>query len=157
MTAHVPNSSGNTSPAALGAHFETLAIHAGQEADAETGAVVVPIYQTSTYKQDGVGNFRNGHDYSRSINPTRTALEECLAALEHGSRGLAFASGLAAEDTLLRTVLRPGDHVILGNDAYGGTFRLFDKIYLAWGVTYGSRHCVRASSPVRAVIAGGRS
>src|SRR3978361_292855 len=88
--------------------FETLAIHAGQEPDALTGAVVVPIYQTSTYKQDGVGGLRSGYEYSRSANPTRTALEECLAALEGGERGLAFASGLAAEDCLLRTILSRG-------------------------------------------------
>ena len=83
--------------------FETLAIHAGQEPDPLTGAVVPPIYQVSTYKQDGVGGLRGGYEYSRSANPTRTALEECLAAIEGGRRGLAFASGLAAEDTLLRT------------------------------------------------------
>ena len=88
--------------------FETLAIHAGQEPDPSTGSVVVPIHQTSTYKQDGVGGLRGGYEYSRSANPTRTALEECLAALEGGAHGLAFASGLAAEDTLLRTVLPAG-------------------------------------------------
>ena len=91
-------------PYARHMEFETLAIHAGQEADAATGAVVPPIYQVSTYKQDGVGGLRGGYEYSRSANPTRTALEECLAAIEHGRRGLAFASGLAAEDTFLRTV-----------------------------------------------------
>ena len=101
--------------------FETLAIHAGQEPDPLTGAVVPPIVQASTYKQDGVGGLRGGYEYSRSANPTRTALEECLAALEGGRRALAFASGLAAEDTVLRTVLSPGDHVIVPNDAYGGT------------------------------------
>ncbi|MDH6579040.1 cystathionine gamma-synthase [Kitasatospora sp. MAP5-34] len=116
--------------------FETLAIHAGQEADPQTGAVVTPIYQVSTYKQDGVGGLRNGYEYSRSANPTRTALEECLAALEGGARGLAFASGLAAEDTLLRTVLKPGDHIIIPNDAYGGTFRLFAKVLTRWGVEF---------------------
>jgi cystathionine gamma-synthase len=116
--------------------FETLAIHAGQEADPSTGAVVSPIYQVSTYKQDGVGGLRGGYEYSRSANPTRTALEECLAALEGGSRGLAFASGLAAEDALLRTVCKPGDHVLIPNDAYGGTFRLFARVYQEWGVTY---------------------
>src|SRR6266699_6884579 len=84
--------------------FETLAIHAGQEPDPLTGAVVPPIYQVSTYKQDGVGGLRSGYEYSRSANPTRAALEECLAALEGGARGLAFASGLAAEDTVLRTL-----------------------------------------------------
>lgn len=116
--------------------FETLAIHAGQEADPLTGAVVPPIYQVSTYKQDGVGGLRNGYEYSRSANPTRTALEENLAALEGGRRGLAFASGLAAEDCLLRTLLVPGDHVVIPNDAYGGTFRLFAKVVERWGVEW---------------------
>ena len=92
--------------------FETLAIHAGQEPDPATGSVVPPIYQTSTYKQDGIGGLRGGYEYSRTGNPTRTALEECLAAIEGGVRGLAFASGMAAEDTLLRTVCKPGDHVV---------------------------------------------
>ncbi|MET8801905.1 cystathionine gamma-synthase [Streptomyces sp. NPDC004546] len=117
-------------------HFETLAIHAGNTADPLTGAVVPPIYQVSTYKQDGVGGLRGGYEYSRSANPTRTALEENLAALEGGRRGLAFASGLAAEDTLLRTLLSPGDHVVIPNDAYGGTFRLFAKVVTRWGVQW---------------------
>ncbi|MEU1912073.1 cystathionine gamma-synthase [Streptomyces massasporeus] len=117
-------------------HFETLAIHAGNTADPLTGAVVPPIYQVSTYKQDGVGGLRGGYEYSRSANPTRTALEENLAALEGGSRGLAFASGLAAEDCLLRTLLTPGDHVVIPNDAYGGTFRLFAKVVARWGVEW---------------------
>src|SRR5579875_2230356 len=116
--------------------FNTLAIHAGQEPDARTGAVAVPIYATSTYKQDGVGGLRGGYEYSRSGNPTRAALEEALAALEGGVRGLAFASGLAAEDTLLRTVLRPGDHLIVPGDAYGGTFRLIARVLAPWGVEY---------------------
>jgi len=116
--------------------FETLAIHAGQDPDPATGAVVPPIYQTSTYKQDGVGGLRGGYEYSRSANPTRTALEECLAALEHGARGLAFASGLAAEDCLLRTVCQPGDHVLIPDDAYGGTFRLFAKVLSGWGLSH---------------------
>src|SRR5215212_6723313 len=105
--------------------FDTLAIHAGQEPDPGTGSVVVPIYQTSTFAQDGVGGLRGGYEYSRSANPTRTALETCLAALEVGTRALAFASGLAAEDCLLHAVLKPGDHVLIPDDAYGGTFRLF--------------------------------
>ena len=117
-------------------HFETLAIHAGQEPDPLTGAVVPPIYQTSTYKQDGVGGLRGGYEYSRSANPTRTALEECLAAIEGGRRGLAFASGLAAEDTLLRTVCAPGDHVVIPGDAYGGTYRLFAKVQDRWGLEH---------------------
>lgn len=131
--------------------FETLAIHAGQEADPLTGAVVPPIYQVSTYKQDGVGGLRGGYEYSRSANPTRTALEENLAALEGGVRGLAFASGLAAEDTLLRTLLAPGDHVVIPNDAYGGTFRLFAKVVSRWGVEWS---VADTSSPdaVRAAI-----
>ncbi|MFF4184711.1 cystathionine gamma-synthase [Streptomyces sp. NPDC001691] len=116
--------------------FETLAIHAGNTADPLTGAVVPPIYQVSTYKQDGVGGLRGGYEYSRSANPTRTALEENLAALEGGVRGLAFASGLAAEDCLLRTLLAPGDHVVIPNDAYGGTFRLFAKVVSRWGVEW---------------------
>jgi cystathionine gamma-synthase len=157
--------------------FETLAIHAGQDPDPVTGAVVPPIYQVSTYKQDGVGGLRGaalgarghpggagerghpggaedqsdhgagqsgsgparwieGYEYSRTANPTRGALEECLAALEGGVRGLAFASGMAATDCLLRTVGRPGDHVLIPDDAYGGTYRLFDKILQPWGVSY---------------------
>ncbi|GAA4783237.1 cystathionine gamma-synthase [Streptomyces ziwulingensis] len=117
-------------------HFETLAIHAGNTADPLTGAVVPPIYQVSTYKQDGVGGLRGGYEYSRSANPTRTALEENLAALEGGRRGLAFASGLAAEDCLLRALLSPGDHVVIPDDAYGGTFRLFAKVASRWGVEW---------------------
>jgi len=127
--------------------FETLAIHAGQEPDPATGAVVPPIYQVSTYKQDavgaprggggtGAGRWIEGYEYSRTANPTRGALEECLAALEGGTRSLAFASGMAAEDCLLRTVCRPGDHVLIPGDAYGGTYRLIDKVFQAWGVTY---------------------
>jgi cystathionine gamma-synthase len=129
--------------------FETLAIHAGQEPDATTGAVVVPIYQTSTYAQDGVGGLRGGYEYSRSANPTRTALETCLAALEAGTVGLAFASGLAAEDTLLRTVCAPGDHVVLPNDAYGGTYRLVAGVLGRWGVQWSA-----AGTDVDAVRAG---
>lgn len=116
--------------------FSTLAIHAGQEPDQLTGAVVPPIYATSTYKQDGVGGLRGGYEYSRSANPTRTALETCLASLEGGSHGFAFASGLAAEDTVLRALLGPGDHVVIPDDAYGGTFRLFDKVASRWGLDY---------------------
>lgn len=116
--------------------FSTRAIHAGSEPDPRTGAVTPAIYQTSTYKQDGVGGFREGYEYSRSANPTRTALETCLAAIEGGSRGFAFASGLAAEDTLMRAVLQPGDHMIIPTDAYGGTFRLVDKVVKRWGVDY---------------------
>ena len=115
--------------------FETLAIHAGQDPDPTTGAIVVPIYQTSTYVQSEVGEHR-GYEYSRSGNPTRTALETCLSALEGGRTGLAFASGLAAEDCLLRTVARPGAHVVVPDDAYGGTYRLFAQVLSRWGVAH---------------------
>src|SRR5947209_93983 len=120
----------------MGEGFETLAIHAGQEPEPVTGAVVTPIFATTTYQQEAVGSPRKGYEYSRTANPTRTALETCLAALESGARGLAFASGLAAEDTLLRTVLQPGSHVIVPNDAYGGTYRLFAKVASRWGVEH---------------------
>lgn len=116
--------------------FSTRAIHAGQEPDPLTGAVVVPIYQTSTYAQDVVGETRAGYDYSRAGNPTRTALEQALASLEGARHGYAFASGMAASDTMVRAALRPGDHLILPDDAYGGTFRLIDKIGVPWGLTY---------------------
>jgi len=116
--------------------FETAAIHAGQEPDPVTGSVVVPIHQTSTYAQDGVGGLRSGYEYSRTGNPTRTALETCLAALDGGARGLAFASGMAAEDTLVRTMCRPGDHVVIPADAYGGTYRLFNRVLSGWGVEH---------------------
>lgn len=134
--------------------FETLAIHAGQDPEARTGAVIPPIYQTSTYAQDAVGAPRQGYEYSRSGNPTRDALQECLAALEGGAVGLAFASGLAAEDTLLRAVCKPGDHVVIPDDAYGGTYRLFARVNERWGLTYTP---ARVSDPdtVRAAIRPG--
>jgi cystathionine gamma-synthase len=116
--------------------FETLAIHAGQEPDSLTGAVVPPIYQVSTFKQDAVGKPRGGYEYARTANPTRTALQECLAALEGGAAALAFASGMAAEDGLLRTVCSPGDHVLIPDDAYGGTYRLFARVLAGWGLSY---------------------
>ena len=115
--------------------FETLAIHAGQDPDPSTGAVMVPIYQTSTYVQDGVGNARDGYEYSRTKNPTRLALEACLAALEGADHGLAFASGMAATDAVLR-LLDGGSHVVAGNDVYGGTFRLFDKVLRRYGLRF---------------------
>jgi cystathionine gamma-synthase len=118
--------------------FETLAIHAGQEPESVTGAVVPPIFATSTFHQEAVGAPRDGYEYSRSANPTRGALEDCLAALEGGARGLAFASGLAAEDTLLRAVCAPGDHVIIPDDAYGGTYRLFARVLERWGLRWTS-------------------
>jgi cystathionine gamma-synthase len=118
------------------AGFETRAIHAGYAPDPTTGSVIPPIYATSTYKQDGVGGLRGGYEYSRSANPTRTALEECIAALEEAERGFAFASGLAAEDTLLRSLCVPGDHVVIPDDAYGGTYRLFATVERPWGLGY---------------------
>lgn len=115
-------------------HIETLAIHAGQQPDPSTGAVMTPIYQTSTYVQSAVG-VHKGYEYSRTGNPTRTALEDCLAALEGGAHGLAFSSGMAAIDTVLRLVAS-GEHVLAGNDVYGGTFRLLDKVLKDYGVAH---------------------
>jgi cystathionine gamma-synthase len=132
--------------------FSTRAIHAGQDPDPVTGSVIVPIHATSTYAQDGVGGTRSGYEYSRTGNPTRTALEDCLAALENGRFCQAFASGMAATDTLLRAVCRPGDHVVIPDDAYGGTFRLVDKVLRLWGV----EHTPVAVSDVDAVRAACR-
>ncbi len=134
--------------------FETLAIHAGQPADAVNGAVMTPIYATSTYKQDGVGGLRGGYEYSRTGNPTRRALEDCLAALEGGARGIAFASGMAAEDALIRVVCSPGDHVVIPNDAYGGTYRLFKQIFEPWGVDHTSASVHNADEIAAAVVPG---
>jgi cystathionine gamma-synthase len=140
--------------------FETLAIHAGQDPDPLTGAVVPPIYQVSTFKQDGVGGLRGGYEYSRSANPTRRALEECMTALEGGSAALAFASGMAASDGVVRATCRPGDRVLIPHDAYGGTFRLFDKVFAGWGVGYepvdmSDLAAVRAALQPRAAGSGG--
>jgi len=114
--------------------FETECIHAGQQPDPTTGAIMTPIYQTSTYVQDGLGKHR-GYEYSRTGNPTRAALEACLASLEAGQFGLAFASGLAATDTVMR-LLKPGDHVLAGNDVYGGTYRLFERVLRIYGLDF---------------------
>ncbi|OBG71197.1 cystathionine gamma-synthase [Mycobacterium sp. E3305] len=114
----------------------TKAIHAGYRPDPATGAVNAPIYASSTFAQDGVGTLRGGFEYARTGNPTRAALEASLAAVEEGGHGRAFASGMAATDCALRAILRPGDHVIIPNDAYGGTFRLIDKVFTQWGVHY---------------------
>jgi cystathionine gamma-synthase len=116
--------------------FSTKAIHAGQEPDPTTGAVIIPIHPSSTFAQDGVGRTRSGYEYSRSANPTRTALQECLAALEGGRHGIAFGSGMGATDVLLRALLQPGDHVVIPHDAYGGTFRLVDKVLAPWGIAH---------------------
>ena len=112
----------------------TRAIHAGQEPDPTTGAVVTPIYMTSTFKQDGVGGLRHGYDYSRSINPTRNSFDEQLASVEGAKYALSFSSGLAAIDVLLRSTLKPGDNILLGNDVYGGTYRLLSKVFVPWGI-----------------------
>ncbi|MBF6448645.1 cystathionine gamma-synthase [Nocardia sp. 852002-20019_SCH5090214] len=116
--------------------FSTRAVHAGFDPDPQTGAVNVPIYASSTFAQDGVGGLRGGYEYARTGNPTRAALEANLAALESGSYGRAFSSGMAATDCVLRATLRPGDHLVIPNDAYGGTFRLIDKVFTQWGIEY---------------------
>jgi cystathionine gamma-synthase len=116
--------------------FATRAIHTGQDPDPHTGSVIVPIHASSTFVQDGVGGLRGGYEYARTSNPTRTALETCLAALEAGRHGRAFASGMAATDVLLRATCRPGDHIVIPDDAYGGMFRLIDKVFRHWGIEY---------------------
>jgi len=136
--------------------FETLAIHAGQEPEPRTGAVVPPIFQTSTYAQHAVGEPRLGYDYARSTNPSRDALQQCLAALEGGRTGLTFASGLAAEDTLLRTVCRPGDHAVMPDDAYGGTYRLFSRVAQPWGLDWSAAR-ISDIDAVRAAARPGRT
>jgi cystathionine gamma-lyase len=113
--------------------IETKAIHIGQKPDAATGSVIVPVYQTSTFEQDGVGQPR-GYAYSRADNPTREALERVLAALEGGKLGLAFASGVAATTAVFHALLRKGDHVIVGDNIYGGTYRLLENIFRPWGL-----------------------
>jgi cystathionine gamma-synthase len=142
--------------------FTTRAIHAGQDPDPATGAVIVPIYATTTYAQDGVGGLRTGlgtgYEYSRSGNPTRTALEAALAAVEAppggSARALAFASGLAAEDALLRAVTRPGDHVVVGDDAYGGTYRLIARVLGPWGVEHATAPLGDAEAVAAAIVPG---
>lgn len=114
--------------------FSTRAIHAGQAFDPTTGAVIPPVYQTSTFVQKSVGDLRDGYEYTRGTNPTRDALQELIADLEGGTHGLSFSSGLAAEDAVLRGLLAPGDHVLMGNDVYGGTHRLANQILSPWGV-----------------------
>ncbi len=115
-------------------HLDTLAIHAGQEPESKTGAIMTPIYQTSTYVQPAPAE-HTGYEYSRTDNPTRTALQDLVAAIEGGRYGLAFASGMAAIDTVLR-LLNPGDHVVVGNDVYGGTYRLFEQVYAPLGIEF---------------------
>jgi cystathionine gamma-synthase len=115
--------------------FSTRAIRAGQDFDPTTGAVIPPVYFTTTFVQDGIGGFRGGYEYARGGNPTRTALQELLASLEGGHAAFSFASGLAAEDALLRALLAPGKHVLMGNDVYGGTHRLVSRVFVPWGAT----------------------
>jgi cystathionine gamma-synthase len=132
--------------------FASLAVHAGQEFDPTTGAVIPPVHFSTTYAQDGIGGLRQGYEYGRSGNPTRTALQTQLAALEGGAHAFSFASGLSAEDALLRAVLEPGDEVLLGNDVYGGTHRLLARVLSPWGVKL---RVVDMSDPdaVRAAVA----
>jgi cystathionine gamma-synthase len=125
--------SNNLQPPAGG--FSTRAIHAGQEFDSTTGAVVPPVYLTSTFVQDGIGGFRGGYEYARGGNPTRTSLQLQLASLEGGAHAFSFASGLASEDALLRAILKPGNRVVMGNDVYGGTHRLVNRVFVPWGIT----------------------
>jgi len=113
--------------------FATRAIHAGQEPDPSTGATITPIFQTSTYTQAGLGQ-NKGYEYSRTGNPTRTALEACLASLENAQYGLAFSSGMAATSAIL-SLLRPGDHVLACDDLYGGSYRIFEKVLRPTGIT----------------------
>ena len=145
--------------------FATRAIHVGSEADPATGAVIPPIHLSTTFRQPTVGEMPAGYDYSRSGNPTRTAWQQCLASLEgvdrdgrviDGVQAAAFASGLAATDTVLRTMLKPGDHLVIPDDAYGGTFRLVDKVVQAWGIEY-SVAPLGDEDAVRAAIQPGRT
>ena len=131
--------------------FATRAIHAGFRPDPATGAVNAPIYASSTFAQDGVGGLRGGFEYARTGNPTRAALEAVLAAVEEGRFGRAFSSGMAATDCALRAVLRPGDHIVIPDDAYGGTFRLIDKVFRQWGVEHTAVHLADLDA-VRAAI-----
>jgi cystathionine gamma-synthase len=132
--------------------FNTRAVHAGQTPDPTTGAVIPPLYQTTTFAQDGIGKLRNGYEYGRGTNPTRDALQVQIAALEGGKHAFSFSSGLAAEDALIRAALRPGDHIVLGNDAYGGTYRLIDRVLSQWGITNTAVDMADADA-VRAAIA----
>jgi cystathionine gamma-synthase len=136
--------------------FSTRAIHAGQEFDPTTGAVVPPIYMSSTFVQDGIGGFRNGYEYARAANPTRDSLQTLLASLEGGAHAYSFASGLAAEDALLRAILTPGDHVLMGNDVYGGTHRLVNRLHVPWGVALSTVE-MSDTDAVRAAIRPGET
>ncbi|MGO4383245.1 cystathionine gamma-synthase [Specibacter sp. RAF43] len=135
--------------------FNTRAVHAGQSPDPTTGAVIPPLYQTTTFAQDGIGKLRNGYEYGRGTNPTRDALQSQLAALEGGDFAFSFSSGLAAEDALIRALLVPGDHIIMGNDVYGGTYRLINRVLSVWGISNAAVDMSDAGALRSAVAAGG--
>lgn len=135
--------------------FNTRAVHAGQTPDPTTGSVIPPLYQTTTFAQDGIGKLRNGYEYGRGTNPTRDALQAQLAALEGGDFAFSFASGLAAEDALIRALLVPGDHIIMGNDVYGGTYRLINRVLSVWGISNTAVDMSDADALPAAVAAGG--
>lgn len=137
------------------AGFNTRAVHAGQTPDPTTGSVIPPLYQTTTFAQDGIGKLRNGYEYGRGTNPTRDALQAQLAALEGGDFAFSFASGLAAEDALIRALLVPGDHIIMGNDVYGGTYRLINRVLSVWGISNSAVDMNDGDALASAVAAGG--
>ncbi len=135
--------------------FNTRAVHAGQTPDPTTGAVIPALYQTTTFAQDGIGQLRNGYEYGRGTNPTRDALQAQLAAVEGGEYAFSFASGLAAEDALIRALLVPGDHIVMGNDVYGGTYRLINRVLSVWGISSAAVDMSDADALAAAVAAGG--
>ncbi|MFF2244874.1 cystathionine gamma-synthase [Arthrobacter sp. NPDC058130] len=135
--------------------FNTRAIHAGQAFEPRTGAVVPPVHFSSTYAQDGIGGLRAGYEYGRGTNPTRDSLQEQLAALEGGTAAFSFSSGLAAEDSMIRALTRPGDHIVLGNDAYGGTYRLISRVLGQWGIGNTPVDMSDLDAVASAVAAGG--
>ncbi|MFE4227388.1 cystathionine gamma-synthase [Arthrobacter sp. NPDC056886] len=146
----LPESSSSKNPG-----FNTRAIHAGQAFEPRTGAVVPPVHFSSTYAQDGIGGLRDGYEYGRGTNPTRDSLQEQLAALEGGSAAFSFSSGLAAEDSMIRALTRPGDHIVLGNDAYGGTYRLISRVLGEWGIGNTPVDMADLDAVAAAVAAGG--
>ncbi len=148
----LPESSSSKNPG-----FNTRAIHAGQAFEPRTGAVVPPVHFSSTYAQDGIGGLRDGYEYGRGTNPTRDSLQEQLAALEGGSAAFSFSSGLAAEDSMIRALTRPGDHIVLGNDAYGGTYRLISRVLGEWGIGNTPVDMADLDAVAAAVAAGGAS
>ncbi|WP_113716007.1 cystathionine gamma-synthase [Arthrobacter dokdonensis] len=137
------------------AGFNTRAVHSGQTPDPTTGSVIPPLYQTTTFAQDGIGKLRNGYEYGRGTNPTRDALQAQLAALEGGEFAFSFASGLAAEDALIRALLAPGDHIVMGNDVYGGTYRLINRVLSVWGISNTAVDMNDGGALASSVAAGG--